>query len=100
MEYIFEWDDVKYESNLLKHGIKFEEARSVFKDIFRITRYDEEHSDEEERLLTLGYSSSSRIMLVVHTEREIEGNNPVVRIISCRRATAAERRDYERKNRG
>ena len=99
MEYYYEWDINKEQSNVIKHGIEFAEARTVFKDIFRITRFDEGHSDEEERLLTLGYSINSRVLLVVHTEWEQDENNGIIRIISCRKATAAERRNYERKNR-
>ena len=94
MELIFEWDARKAGSNKNKHGVSFEEAKSLFFDPFLITFPDEGHSDFEERYISIGYSIRGRVLLVVHTEREID-NELVIRIISCRPATSSERRVYE-----
>ena len=94
MELIFEWDARKARSNKNKHGVSFEEAKSLFFDPFLITFPDEEHSDFEERYISIGYSIRGRVLLVVHTECGID-NELVIRIISCRPATSSERRVYE-----
>jgi uncharacterized DUF497 family protein len=94
MELIFEWDIHKAQTNLKKHRVSFEEAKTVFNDPLLLTYPDEFHSETEERLISIGYSSQRRLLLVVHTERDA-GNELLIRIVSCRRATAAERRTYE-----
>lgn len=94
MRVIFEWDARKARSNKNKHGVSFEEAKSLFFDPFLITFPDEEHSDFEEQYISIGYSIRGRVLLVVHTERGIE-DKLVIRIISCRPATSSERRVYE-----
>jgi uncharacterized DUF497 family protein len=73
--------------------VGFEEAKTVFNDPFSMTFPDPEHSDSEQRYLNIGYSLKRRVLIVVHTER---GAN--IRIISCRKATRSERRDYEKGN--
>jgi uncharacterized protein len=87
---IFEWDDEKAAINFKKHGVSFAEARTVFEDAFSITVEDAVHSDSEERFVTIGLSLVSRILLVIHAERETR-----IRIISARKATLSERADYE-----
>ncbi|MEE2733512.1 MAG: BrnT family toxin [Pseudomonadota bacterium] len=88
----FEWDGVKAKSNLKKHGVSFEEARSVFYDEFAIQfYYDDSSQREEDRFLLLGQSVNSRVLLVCHCEREGGG---VIRIISDRKATTKERKFY------
>jgi uncharacterized protein len=87
---IFEWDDAKAASNLAKHGVSFEEARTVFEDAFAITIDDTEHSDFEDRHVTIGLSLISRVLLVIHADRRER-----IRIISARKATPAERKQYE-----
>ena len=87
----FDWDQVKANANLKKHGVTFEDARSVFFDEFAVQFFDEDHSSEEERFLLLGLSSDAKLLLVCHCERE-QGN--VVRIISARRATKREAAHY------
>jgi hypothetical protein len=86
----FEWDARKAARNLLKHGVSFEEATTAFADPFSLTIRDPDHAEEEERFIQLGRSSRDRILVVVHTER---GDN--IRIISARRASRSERRQYE-----
>ena len=89
----FEWNAAKAALNERKHGISFEEAKSVFYDEFAIQFYDSENSElEEDRFLMLGFSSESRILLVCHCERD-SGNT--IRIISARKATKTERKFYQ-----
>ncbi|MBW9266988.1 MAG: BrnT family toxin [Candidatus Thiodiazotropha sp. (ex. Lucinisca nassula)] len=88
----FEWNSAKATANIKKHGISFEEAKSVFYDEFAVQFYDSENSElEEDRFLMLGLSSESRILIVCHCERD-SGNT--IRIISARKATSRERIYY------
>lgn len=87
----FEWNDVKSASNLKKHGISFKEAKSVFYDEYAIQFFDDDNSESEDRFLMLGLSNESRVLIVCHCERD-EGNN--IRIISARKATNNERKNY------
>lgn len=96
MRIIFEWDAQKAGTNFKKHKVSFEEAKTVFNDPRLITFFDEEHSETEERFVSIGMSATLGILLVVHTEHEEEEGIVVVRIISCRKATASERRTYEK----
>lgn len=93
----FEWDPVKAETNLSKHGITFTEAQTVFYDESAILFDDPEHSDDENRLLIIGFSSQARLLIVCHC---IRGKENAVRIISARKATRTERRQYSEINRG
>ena len=95
MEVIFEWNARKARTNESKHGITFEEAKSLFADPFLVTFPDEDHSDVEERYISIGRSARDRVLLVVHAERGTE-EEMVIRIISCRKATPSERRTYEK----
>lgn len=87
----FVWDDNKATTNVIKHQVTFEEASTVFADPLAIIFDDEAHSIEEVREIILDHSTSNRLILVSFTERD-----GIVRIISARRATPKERRDYER----
>jgi len=89
---IFEWDDDKDIYNILKHGVSFQEAKSVFNDAFSITIYDPEHSIDEDRYIDIGLSSKGRLIVVSYTERKGK-----IRIISCRKATKKEYAYYEKK---
>jgi uncharacterized DUF497 family protein len=86
----YEWDPVKAEENAKKHRVRFEEAASVFLDPGALTFWDPDHSEEEDREITIGRSVRRRVLFVAHTGRE--GG---VRIINARRATRGERRQYE-----
>ena len=88
---IFEWDDNKSRANLKKHGISFDEARSVFSDPLSITVADPEHSEAELRFIDIGMSANRRLLVVAYTER---GRH--IRIITARRALPVERRCYEK----
>ena len=87
----FEWDEHKAGLNARKHGVTFEEARSVFSDERAKLIDDPDHSEDEDRFVLLGVSSAMRLLLVCHCYRE-EGN--VIRIISARKASSRESRSY------
>lgn len=89
----FEWDPGKAEANLRKHGVSFEDARSVFGDEYALLMDDPDHSDDEDRFILLGLSQSLRLLVVVHCYREADR---VIRIISARKADAEERSSYPR----
>jgi len=90
----FEWDRKKENINIKKHNVSFEQASYVFADPFALNRYDEEHSDDEERWILLGKSLNQTILLVVHTFRDNDGKE-FVRIISARKATKKEEKAYK-----
>jgi hypothetical protein len=90
----FEWDARKERINRNKHGVAFEEARTVFSDVSALFMTDPDHSIEEERFLLLGLSCHLRILLVVHCERESRDGDLVIRIISSRPATQREEQQY------
>ncbi|MFN0277121.1 MAG: BrnT family toxin [Pyrinomonadaceae bacterium] len=96
MKLLFEWDADKAKRNLLKHKISFQEAKTIFQDEMIVTYLDDFHSDHEERFLSIGMSTNSRILLVVHTETKAVGETFLIRIISGRKATVKERRIYEK----
>jgi uncharacterized DUF497 family protein len=86
----FEWDSVKAESNETKHGVSFLESATVFGDVLSLTFPDPDHSDEEDRFITIGMSHRQRLLIVSHTNREER-----LRIISARETTRSERKQYE-----
>ncbi len=88
----FDWDPAKAASNLKKHQVSFEEAKTVFFDDFAVQFFDDEHSQDEERFIMLGMSSTARLLVVCHCERA-EGE--VIRIISARKATRSEAAFYK-----
>lgn len=89
----FEWDRSKAKINLKKHGISFEEAKTVFFDEYAVQFYDEAHSElGDDRFLLLGVSNQSNVLLICHCERS---DGEIIRIISARKATASERKFYE-----
>ena len=86
----FDWDKNKAETNLSKHEVSFDEARTVFNDPLYIDFYDPDHSDDEDRYIIIGESQQSRLLIVSYTEREHK-----IRLISAREATRREREYYE-----
>ncbi|MBO4460019.1 MAG: BrnT family toxin [Clostridiales bacterium] len=91
--YLFTWDDKKDEINQKKHGVSFEEAKTVFYDEDALVEFDESHSDREERFRILGYSNKGNLLLVVHCVRE----SSIIRIISSRKASNTEKQNYDRR---
>lgn len=86
----FEWDKEKAALNVAKHAVSFDEAMTVFSDLLATTIYDPDHSDDEDRYLSLGMSSEGRLLVVSFTDREDR-----IRIISARVANRRERKQYE-----
>jgi len=95
MNYNFEWDVNKARTNLSKHKISFEGATSVFRDERAISISDEEHSDDEERWLTIGIDEVTRTLVVIHTYISVDENNCNIRLISARKATKKEQQIYK-----
>ncbi len=87
----YEWDEVKAQLNIAKHGVSFDEAATAFCDEYGLVVFDEDHSDDEERFYLLGMSRKDRILLVVHCYR----SNDIIRIISARKATIREKAQYK-----
>ena len=94
MIYEFEWDPEKARANQRKHSVPFEEAATVFLDPLAVSLYDEEHSEQEDRWITLGFSSAGRILVISHTFQPIGEERCRVRIIMSRKATKREREQY------
>jgi uncharacterized DUF497 family protein len=86
----FEWDENKATLNFSKHGISFEEARTVFDDPLYVDFYDPDHSDEEDRYIIVGESQQGHLLIVSYTER-----GDIIRLISARKVTRMEREVYE-----
>ena len=87
----FEWDSQKDLINRRKHGVSFEEASTVFEDVNALVINDPEHSEDEERFVILGFSLQANLLVVCHCYRASES---VIRIISARKATKNESRQY------
>ena len=86
----FAWSRPKAAANERKHGVSFAEAMTVFGDPLSLTAFDPDHSASEDRYVTMGTSTSRRLLVVAHADRDDR-----VRIISAREATRRERKDYE-----
>lgn len=86
----FEWDEKKAQLNFEKHKVSFEESVTVFYDPLLATMPDPDHSEEEQRYITIGQSVKGRILIISYTERQNR-----TRIISCRKATSWEKKTYE-----
>ncbi len=93
----FEWDPKKEAINIQKHDITFEQASYVFSDPYALNKYDEEHSEDEDRWLLLGKSMNEVILVVVHTFKD-QGGVELVGIISARKATKNESKEYQRRH--
>ena len=87
----FAWDDKKNRANIKKHGVSFEEAKTIFKDENAIQYFDPDHSEDEDRFILLGVSTRRRVLIVCHGFRE---SDLLVRIFSARRADRSESRAY------
>ncbi len=87
----FEWDEKKYKLNQRKHGISFLEEQTAFSDENGLLLDDPDHSLEEDRYIILGMSSKLRLLVISHTYRK---EDQIVRIISARKATRMEQRQY------
>ena len=85
-EYHFEWDIRKAAANIHKHGVSFENAANVFRDSAAMSLFDQKHSADEDRWITLGLDNRGQLLVVCHTWRETETGAASCRIISARKA--------------
>jgi uncharacterized protein len=90
----YEWDKRKEASNIKVHGVSFREASTVFLDPLSMSFYDPDHSDDEDRFITLGIATTGKLLFISHTDR-----GTVTRIISVREATKKECEGYEKASR-
>jgi uncharacterized protein len=86
----FEWDEAKAAANLAKHGVTFEEAKTIFDDPLYVDFYDPDHSENEHRYIVIGLSRQIRLLLVSYSE-----GDAIIRVISAREVTRSEREAYE-----
>ncbi len=94
MTYHFDWDPAEAATNVRKHGVRFEQAATVFRDPTALSIFDTEHSDDEDRWITLGFSAGGGLLVVHHTFTSIDASNASIRIISSRKATKRETRQH------
>jgi len=94
VNYNFEWDPTKARDNLDKHGVAFDEAATVFKDPRVISIFDPDHSETEDRWVTMGISEKGRLLIVIHTFLKEGEDTIIIRIITSRKATKHETASY------
>jgi uncharacterized protein len=94
VHYNFEWNSVKAKANFEKHKIGFERASEIFLDPFMLSLFDEVHSELEDRWITIGKDRNNVTLVIIHTFRELDKENYSIRIISARRATKRENKQY------
>ena len=98
MRYNFEWDPAKARQNDRRHKVPFECATTVFQDPNQISIFDENHSDDEERWITLGLDRNGVLLVVIHTFGQANRDDTNIRIISARKASRTEIKQYEEFN--
>lgn len=94
INYNFEWDPRKAHDNQDKHDVSFDEAATVFRDLKALSIFDPDHSETEDRWITMGISEKGRLLIVIHTFREESEDAVTIRIISSRKATKQETKTY------
>ena len=95
MRYTFEWDPNKAKENLRKHRITFDRAAEVILDPLTVSVSDEEHSEDEERWVSIGKDRRGSLLILIHTFLEVSSEESRIRIISARRANKRETKQYE-----
>lgn len=95
MQYNFEWDSEKAKVNRQKHKVDFEQAATVFQDPQALSIYDSDHSGNEDRWITMGLASHGVLVVVHHTYEQVNEKTATIRIISSRKATRREKKQYE-----
>jgi hypothetical protein len=98
LRYNFDWDPAKEKQNVRKHDVAFRRAATVFRDPNQLSIYDEEHSEDEDRWITLGIDSGGVLRVVIHTYEWIDEGLCEIRIISARKATNKETRQYRERS--
>jgi len=95
VRYNFDWHPEKEKQNIRKHQISFRLASTVFRDRHQLSLYDDEHSDYEERWITIGLDETGILRLVIHTFEQVEEDFCLIRLISARKATFSEQQYYQ-----
>lgn len=95
MQYRFDWDPAKEKANIQKHKMSFRRAATVFRDPHQLSIYDEGHSQYEDRWITMGIDDGGVVRVVVHTFKRGDEGECEIRIISARKATSRESRQYQ-----
>jgi len=95
LRYNFDWDPIKAKENVVKHGIGFERATELFLDPLAVSVFDQDHSEAEERWVTIGRDSHGRVLVIAHTFSEVSAEESKIRMISVRKATKREARQYQ-----
>ncbi|MGA3322928.1 MAG: BrnT family toxin [Terriglobia bacterium] len=95
MRYTFEWDPIKAKENLRKHRISFDRAAEIILDPLAVSVFDEEHSENEERWVSMGKDRRGSVLILNHTFLEVAADECRIRIISARKADKRETRQYE-----
>lgn len=98
MRYYFEWDSIKAKENIKKHKVSFERAASIFLDPRAITIFDEKHSKSEDRWVTMGIDRTGILLVMVHTFHQKSDDEYKIRIVSARKATRKETKQYQEGN--
>ncbi len=98
MRYYFDWHPNKAKTNRKKHGISFEQAAGIFLDPRAMTVFDDEHSENEDRWVTIGIDKSGILLVMVHTFHQIDSECCRIHIISARKATKKEAKHYREEN--
>jgi len=98
LQYKFDWDPRKASTNIRKHKVTFQQAACVFRDPQHLSIYDEGHSEDEDRWITLGMGEGGALLIVVHTFEPLDKDNVSIRMISARKATPAEITHYKEVN--
>jgi len=98
VRYYFEWDPAKAKINLRKHRVSFEQASTIFLDPRMITVFDTDHSEQEDRWATMGIDRNGIVLVVVHTFQQLDADCCRIRMISARKATRKESKQYWEEN--
>jgi len=98
VRYYFDWDPSKAKSNRKKHGIGFEQSSSIFLDPRMIAVFDTEHSEQEDRWATIGIDRNGILLVVIHTFQQLDADCCRIGIISARKATKKESKQYREEN--
>ena len=98
MHYRFDWDPGKEAQNIRKHKVSFRRAATSFRDPNQLSIYDEEHSEAEDRWVTMGLDSTGILQVVVHTFEQVDERLCEIRIISARKATKREADQYRERS--
>ena len=99
MRYYFDWDPNKAKGNLKKHGVNFEQASTIFLDPGMISVFDTKHSEHEDRWATIGIDRNGILLVAVHTFQQVDADSCRIRIVSARKTTRKESKQYQEENR-